>query len=92
MRTVLVRLVIVVVGVLALPVTALLLDGVEALVDVLVPIAGVAAAVLGAVLGRLGLDPAPGVVGRWAAGVLWAALGFVLSLGGYALLLSSLGP
>ncbi len=86
-----VGLVIVVIGVLALPVTALLLDGIDAVDDVLVPIAAAVAAVLGAAVGSAGLDRSLSIVERAVTGVLWAALGFVLSLGGYFVLLGSLG-
>ncbi len=91
MRTVLVRIVIVAAGVLALPVTAALLDGWDDSGSFLLTVAVVVALAAGALVGAAGLDPVLRVRDRMVAGILWAFLGVVLAIGSYALVLGSMG-
>lgn len=91
MRTALVRLALVGIGVLALPVTAALLDGVNDAGSFLLTVAVLAALAVGALIGVVGLGPVLRVRDRAVAGVLWAFLGVVLGIGGYALALGSIG-
>lgn len=91
MRTVLVRIAIVAVGLLALPVTAAALDGVNDSGTFLLTVAVLVALTVGALVGAAGLDPALRVRDRMVAGMLWAFLGFVLAIGCYYLVLSSMG-
>lgn len=91
MRTLVVRLVLVAVGLFSLPLSALVLDGVEDSGWLVVGGAIALALALGIVIGRWGLDSVMGARDRAVAGVLWAVLGLVLGIGVFYLLLSSIG-
>lgn len=91
MRTLLVRIALVAVGVIALPVTAALLDGVNDAGAFLLTVALVAALTIGALVGAAGLDRRLRVRDRMVTGALWAFLGVVLGIGGYYLVLSATG-
>lgn len=91
MRTIVVRIVIVGLGVLALPATAAILDGVSDEGWLLLTVAVLVALTAGAVVGAAGLDPVLRVRDRMVAGALWAFLGVVLGIGSYALVLGSMG-
>jgi hypothetical protein len=90
-RTLAVRLVLVVLGVLTLPVSALVLDGVDDSGWLILAGAVALVVALGVVIGRWGLDPLMVARDRAVAGVLWAALGLALGIGVFYLALSSIG-
>lgn len=91
MRTLLVRITLVAVGVLALPVTAALLDEVVDAGAFLLTVALVAALATGALVGAVALDPELRVRDRAVAGGLWAFLGIALGIGSYYVVLGSMG-
>lgn len=90
MRTIAVRLALMAIGFLAFPGSAFFLDGTES-GSFILPAAAAASVLIGAVVGRWGLDPALTSRDRSVAGALWALLGVAFSIGFYFVLLSSIG-